>query len=153
MIHGIPDHFWWLQVFAQVEQHPPRTPVRIEKAGLPHPRDAGARVSVGIPRGQIADFRFPPDHRCRGLHVQDFGDHWQVHVDEVHPACDVLDHLRVDAPGGWVSGGAVVGGIVGLLLGRSKGAMLAGAGIGALLAASTAGGKDDEQGSLRVEPR
>jgi len=139
----------WERVMAQARTVPPRTFIQYPKYQLPHPRDAGARVSVGLPRGQIADYRFPPDHRCRGLHVQEFDGCWEIHVDEVHPECGALDHLRRDAPGAWTCLGAAVGGLLGAALGRSKGAAAIGAGLGALLARSSS----RDAGETRERPR
>jgi len=139
----------WGAVRREVASHPPRTLVAYPKRSLPHPRDAGARVSAGIPRGQIEDYRFPPEDDCGGLHVQEFDDRWEAHIDGVHPACDAVDHLRVDAPGAWVAAGGALGAAVGILLGRSKAAALAGAGIGALLAALTAGRSGEESRGAR----
>lgn len=126
--------------------------LRYPKASLPHPREAGARPSIGLPVGQTADYRFPPDHECRGLHVQEFSDHWLVHLDRVHPACDLMEHLRQDAPIAWTSTGAFLGGLVGLLIGRTKDAFLAGAGVGALVAANALE-KARAQGTGASEPR
>jgi hypothetical protein len=127
----------WHRIKEEVQRHPPKTFLRFRKRDLPHPKEAGAKVSLGIPRGQITDYRFPPGHDCRGVHVQEFDGYWEAHIDEVHPACDLVEHLRVDAPGGWVAVGALVGGLVGLAIGRSKGAFAAGACLGLLLSGAT----------------
>lgn len=111
--------------------------IDIGKRSIPHPIEAGARVSVGLPVGQVTDYRFPPSHDCSGLHVQEFEDYWSIHVDKVHPACDIFAHLREDAPSGWIAGGAALGALAGLALGRSSGAILAGAALGALVAVAT----------------
>lgn len=102
----------------------------IPKASVPDPSSAGALRSIGLPRGQSADFRFPPDAACQGVHVQDFGDSWRVHLDLVHPACSILDHVRSDTPrlGAYVSAtalGALAGGVYkgprGAIVGASAG--------------------------------
>jgi len=70
--------------------------ISIPKALLPHPSRAGAVRSFGMPRGQRDDWRFPPTREGSGLHVQDFGSEWRVHLDKVHPAIDLGRHLAVD---------------------------------------------------------
>lgn len=74
------------------------TVLDLPKTSLPTPQSAGARASFGLPVGQSADWRFPPDAQCRGLHVQDFGTDWRAHIDRVHPDCDLIEHIRYDAP-------------------------------------------------------
>ncbi len=128
----------WTTVYDEVSAHEPGTRVRYPKSWLPHPREAGAHVSVGIPVGQQGDYRFAPDASCRGLHVQDFGDDWIVHLDRVHPACDVVEHVRRDAPKAWVAGGAGVGAALGLAVsGGKKEGLFLGAALGLLTAALT----------------
>jgi len=101
----------WADVLAELRQRPPRTVIRVSRGLIAHPKAAGAARSVGVPRGQ----RFGGDWRwrlpdCSGLHVQDFGDHWEAHIDQVAPSCDLGGHLRADAPGVVVA--MVVGGVV-----------------------------------------
>ena len=129
---------WWTHL-RQAVLVAPQGRIQTPKYAVPHPRDAGAYVSVGLPVGQDADYRFAPEHDCRGVHVQSFGDHWLIHVDLVHPACGAVEHLRRDAPGTWVASATAVGGLLGLVLGRRKEAALAGAAIGAVLGVLTAG--------------
>jgi hypothetical protein len=123
---------WWAWLRTQALVQPTRK-IQAAKDRVPHPRDAGAYVSVGLPAGQDEDYRFPPEHDCRGVHVQSFASVWVIHVDVVHPACDPLEHMRVDAPGTWVAALTAAGGLVGLALGRRKEAAAAGALIGAAL--------------------
>jgi hypothetical protein len=88
----------WDDVRAALLDQPCGTVIAYAKTSLPAPSSAGAIASVGLPVGQTADWRFPPDADCRGLHVQDFGDTWHAHIDRVHPTCDLLEHIRQDAP-------------------------------------------------------
>jgi hypothetical protein len=130
----------WSRIGQLVSSKPARTRVRLPKAAVPHPREAGATISVGWPvledgRVQSADFRFPPDGTCRGLHVQEYAGCWIVHVDQVHPSCDFVGHVREDHPLGWHLGGATLGAAFGAAVGRSGGAALLGAGLGILIAA------------------
>lgn len=102
-------------------------------SSIVHPREAGATSAVGLPRGQSEDWRFPADERCSGLHAQRFGDSWRVHVDDVHPDCSLVDHARTDAPGVWVGGATLLGGI----FGHAFGSTLTGALVGATVGAAT----------------
>ena len=73
----------------------------------PHPEHSGAIRSIGLPKGQAADYRFPPDAMGRGLHVQEYRDHWKVHLDTRHPDVDPLGHIVSDVLG---MGGGKAGG-------------------------------------------
>jgi len=66
--------------------------------------------------------------------------HWantMVHVDRVNPDCGVFEHVRQDAPGAWTAGAGILGLLVGLALGRSGRAALAGAALGLALGTVT----------------
>lgn len=107
----LPSRLRWADVLAELRKRPPRTVLRVPCDAIAHPKAMGASRSVGVPRGQ----RLGGDWRwrlrdCAGLHVQDFGDHWEAHVDHVAPSCDLGGHLRADAPGVIVA--MVVGGVV-----------------------------------------
>ncbi|WP_170136164.1 hypothetical protein [Nannocystis exedens] len=108
-----------------LEREPAGAWIRLARASIVHPHMEGAVRSLGWPRGQIADWRFPPTPGCRGLHVHEYADRWEAHVDRVHPACDPLGHLQHDAPQILIGGGALVGGLLGLLLVRRQGRGLA----------------------------
>jgi hypothetical protein len=122
----------------RLASEPSGTRLRLEKHLAEHPTDGGLRPSVGLPVGQTADFRLRlPD--CRGLHVQDFGTHYEAHIDQTDPQCDLVAHLRDDAPVTLVVSSALIGGLLGLLVGASKEAFAAGlvlgAGLGGMAAA------------------
>ena len=125
----------WAYVFEQVARFPPGQRVEYLRSMLCHPLEAGAQVSVGWPVGQTADYRFPPDSSCRGLHVHEYATMWVVHLDQVHPECDMGEHLRRDAPAAWCVGGAVLGAALGAAMSKQEGGALAGAGLGLLAAA------------------
>lgn len=128
---------WWSHLRTLALSEPARRIV-VRRSEVPHPRDAGAYASAGLPIGQDEDFRFPAEHDCRGVHVQGFGAVWALHVDGVHPTCGVIEHLRADAPGTFIAALSAAGGLLGLALGRSKGAAVAGAIIGAAVGAMAA---------------
>ncbi len=122
----------WRRVLQQLETCPRGTFLRVPRSSVLHPLDAGFQYSIGLPRGQSADFRLTlPD--CRGLHVQDFGTHYEAHVDVVDPACDLGEHLFEDAPGALVASAAGLGGLAGLAVGRDGSAALVGVLVGGAL--------------------
>ncbi len=121
----------WGAVQAAAEQRPGAS-IRVDKGRLPHPLQAGAHRSHGLPVGQVADFRWQLAD-CRGLHVHEFAEHYAAHIDQVDPSCNIFEHIRRDTPGLFVVGAAKVGATVGVLLGRSLGGMLLGAAMGAAL--------------------
>lgn len=125
----------WTRLSAIVDEHPRGAFVKFTKQRVPHPRDAGAELSFGLPLGQRADFRFPPAHDCTGLHVHEYDEAWVAHRDAVHPECDPVDHLRNDAPKTFILASAGVGAALGAALGKgSRGAVVAGVGVGLLVA-------------------
>ena len=87
-------------------------------ADIAHPRSSGAKKSVGLPKGQSSDWRFPPEFDCAGMHAREYIDRWDVHVDSVHPECSIADHIRTDAPAVWLAGGTAIGLGVGFLFGH-----------------------------------
>ncbi len=133
----------WNGVVRVLKQYSPRTVVEIPKGGLPHPRAAGLSRSIGLPEGQSSDYRALLRGGA-GLHVKDFGTHYEAHIDEVHPDVDAIEHLRVDAPGVFVAGGVALGAVVARSLGASRDATVVGGVLGGLLAALVATRDDGE---------
>jgi len=122
----------WRAVARVLAEHPGRSahlPLTV-----PHPSRAGMRRSLGLPRGQAADYRGElSGGRC--LHVRTFVDHYVAHVDQVDPGRDVLGHLRADVPGLYLAGLAATAGALGARMGGWRGALaglLAGCLAGAL---------------------
>jgi hypothetical protein len=66
--------------------------------------------------------------------VKDFATHYEVHLDAVHPSVNLHEHLRVDAPGTYIAGGAALGALLGSALGKSKESTFVGAAVGGLVA-------------------
>jgi hypothetical protein len=125
----------WDQVRKELTQSPYHRTIVIPKDAIADPASAGALRSIGIPRGQSGDYRFPPDASCQGVHVQDYGDSWHVHLDLVHPACGVLAHVRADAPRlGAYAALAGIGGLAGGVFGRGKRDVIVGLSAGILTA-------------------
>ena len=132
----------WNGVIRVLSRYEPRTILRVEKGVLGHPKTAGMTTSIGLPEGQLADYRLVLSSGA-GLHVKDFGSHYEAHIDEVHPDVDAMEHLRRDAPGVYIAGGAALGAAVGRTLGTSKNATLVGALFGGLIAAAIAASRED----------
>ena len=132
----------WRGVVRVLGQYAPRTTFRVEKGVLCHPRAAGMSPSMGLPEGQIGDFRLALPNGG-GLHVKDFGTHYEAHLDEVHPDVNLVEHLRKDAPGVFIAGGVALGAVVGRSVGTSKDGTLVGAALGGLFAALLASTQDD----------
>lgn len=123
----------WLDVAEYLSGQDPGTIFRVPVSGMEHPLDSGMRRSAGLPLGQRSDFRFRLDE-CAGLHVRDFGTHYEAHIDKVDPSCDPVEHGLQDAPGATIIGTAALGALLGGFLGKSRDALFAGAAIGALVA-------------------
>lgn len=134
----------WQQVAQALAAQPPGTVLRVAKHQVEHPSASGLAPSVGLPYGQRADFRLR-HFDCSGLHVRDFGAHYEAHLDQVHPECGVVDHLRRDAPGTYLAAATALGALAGTLLGKKPEAIFAGAAIGGLLAMLTADSPSDPQ--------
>jgi hypothetical protein len=70
----------------------------VDKSEVPHPLAMGFERSLGIPEGQLADYRFGLADG-KGVHVREFGSFFRVHWDRVHPTLERWwDHLREDTP-------------------------------------------------------
>lgn len=124
----------WSEVALVLLAEPAGTIIRVPRHLAEHPLDAGLRPALGLPQGQRADFRLRLD-RDRALHVRDFGAFYEAHIDETDPEHGTLLRALRDAPGAGVTGTAVLGGLLGLLLGRSPRALVAGLVAGAALGA------------------
>lgn len=72
--------------------------VELDKQWLLHPSKVeGFKLSLGMPRGQVADYRMRlSDGRC--LHVVELRDRYLVHLDSVDPSDNPLGHLLSDTP-------------------------------------------------------
>ncbi len=54
--------------------------------------------SVGKIRGQLRDYRASIDDSYLGIHVVEFLDRYEIHVDSFDPMKKPLEHLIVDSP-------------------------------------------------------
>ncbi len=124
----------WRDVATSLWHQPAGTILCLRKGLLVHPRRAGMKQSIGLPEGQLADYRRLLSGG-RGLHVKVFRNHYEAHIDEVHPDVNPIEHLRQDAPGVFIGGGVALGAAVGAAVGRSGSSTAVGAAIGGVLAA------------------
>lgn len=125
----------WDKVLAELQRRPPGTKVRRACKAMPRPEDEGAQPAVGLPAGQVRDWRFPPNLDCSGLHVHEMDGGWEAHLDRVHPSCSPIEHARVDAPPLFIGGGVLLGALAGGLAGWKGAAFgaVAGGVLGAVL--------------------
>lgn len=130
----------WSEVERRLAAQAPGAVLVVKRTGIETPAAAGAVLALGLPRGELRGWRFPPSITCSGLHVHEYADHYVAHLDQVHPACDLLGHVQADAPELLAVG--TVGAFLGFLGGggvRRPGRALVGAVVGAVLGAAAAG--------------
>jgi hypothetical protein len=126
----------WKSLATALVPHPLGTRVRVARHLVEHPLDAGMQRSLAFPAGQRADYSLALD-ASRVLHVQDFGEHLEGYLHTRVPL--VLN--RQDATVDPVSGGMALGSILSMSMSRNKGAVFAGAILGALLGAALVNSK------------
>ena len=106
----------WESISRELLEAKPETYRRYPRGSVESPAAAGLHFGLGLPRGQLADWRKPLG-RCRGLHVWEFPGYFEAHVDSPDPECDPLAHLSTDEPWMIVAGGALAGAIFGRTMG------------------------------------
>jgi hypothetical protein len=84
--------------------------IRISKEVLPSLPEEYTETRLGEPRGARRQFR-----NSSGVHVREYEDQYEVHVDRVDPRTDPIGHLLRDSPETLLSAAA------GLLAARSLG--------------------------------
>jgi hypothetical protein len=127
------QYLTWSDVTNQLVEQPQVEFLRVDKRAIAHPRDAGMVRSVGLPVGQLLDWRWPSTH-CGPVHVREFLTYYTCHLDRANPHCDPVEHLAADTP--QLVAGAALGALVGIAFGQSKEAGLVGGLLGALLGAA-----------------
>lgn len=88
----------WADVERVLESSSPGVRMVLTKDKIIPPPDAGAQKSLGIPVGQSLDWRFPPRPDGAGLHVHEFPDRYEAHLDQIHPEVSTIKHLVFDLP-------------------------------------------------------
>jgi len=102
------------------------------RRGVPHPRNAGARLTSTWPTGQTADYLIegnPP------LAVREFPDRYEAFLDTARLATQVLGAVEQDPSKAMFVGAALLGGAIGTSMSNKREGMLLGAGLGLLFAA------------------
>ena len=87
----------WAGVANYLRSQPSPACLRVLKRDVQHPTVAGMTRSLGLPVGQIADWRMPHPN-CHGLHVREYLSYYTAHVDKKNPRCDLPAHLAEDTP-------------------------------------------------------
>jgi hypothetical protein len=108
--------------------------VRIARGGIPHPRDAGARVTTTWPVGQIADYALDDAAGQAPLAIREFSDQWQAFLMTAQVTNDIFKMIDKNPRAAFYTGAALVGGVVGTSVAKSKEGMLLGACLGVLVA-------------------
>jgi hypothetical protein len=81
----------------------------------------GFEESIGEPSGQLSDGRFPLEDGC-SVHSRTYDDHVGFHWDKVHPDSleNCIEHLRRDSPFLYVAGCTLTGAGLGALMSASS---------------------------------
>lgn len=125
------DPVWsWNDIAQQLATEPDGTTMIVYPYQVEPPKDAGMLPSLGVPAGQRSDYRLDFEGGVR-LVVSDFGQHYHAMLQRP-AAIAALEAVLRDSPGSTVAGMTALGALVGLALGRSAEAALAGAAIGGM---------------------
>ncbi|MEM0155293.1 MAG: hypothetical protein QW597_01650 [Thermoplasmataceae archaeon] len=103
---------FWNATLARVLMAGSLTIQKVDSFGnkVPDPFSSGLfRRSIGEPKGQIADWRASIEGSERGVHVVEFRDRYELHVDRYDPYKNPLKHIVYDSPKTGLS--LVLGGI------------------------------------------
>jgi len=96
---SMPD--FWNSVIAKALIDGSFTVRKIDNEGntVPEPLPSGLfRKSIGEPKGQIADWRASLEGSDRGVHVLEYRDRYEIHVDRYDPYKNPLKHVIYDSP-------------------------------------------------------
>lgn len=126
----------WHEVAQLLTAQPAGAVLRLQKHQVEHPSAAGLVASMGLPIGQRSDFRWSHGSAV-GLHVRDFGAHYEAYLERTDAARRLVEQLGTQAHGSHVAAMAALGALAGTLLGKKPEAVLAGAAVGGLLALLT----------------
>lgn len=61
------------------------------------PAEQGFRRSIGLVKGQNKDWRLALSNGS-GVHVREYDNHYEVHIDTVDPSKSIVKHLAADTP-------------------------------------------------------
>ncbi len=86
----------WAEVVMVLAAGEPGMEIALPLDELELPTDAGMTRSVGLPKGQLKDWRSETMPDGSGLHVLEFVDHYEVHIDRVDPHANLPGHVVQD---------------------------------------------------------
>jgi hypothetical protein len=109
--------------------------IRIARGRIPHPRDAGARLTTTWPVGQVADYALDAGPGQAPLAIREFSDQWQAFLMTAQIANGMFSMIEKNPRAALYSGAALLGGVVGTSLSKSREGMVLGVGLGLLVAA------------------
>ena len=125
----------WNAIRGHVAAHSDPRGLWYERGSMPHPRDAGARLTTTWPVGQLADYTLDGPPGEAPLTIREFESHWQVILDTARLTTQALDTVDQDPSKAIYLGAAILGGAIGSSMSNKREGMLLGAGLGLLFAA------------------
>jgi hypothetical protein len=125
----------WAKVYRTLGSQRGVRGVRIARGAIPHPRDAGGRLTTSWPVGQIADYAVPAPIGGSQMVVREFPDRWEACLDTAAMTARVAQAVERDPSNAMYIGAALLGGAIGSSVSGTRQGMMAGAGLGLLLAA------------------
>lgn len=128
----------------------------LPRGRLPHPRDAGARLTMTWPVGQIADYALDGPPGQAPLMIREFPAHWHAFIPGVQSAPEAsasVDPKASGAPFVAAAGAAMLGGAIGASLSNKRAGVLVGAGIGILVAAALTAMIDEAEPTKPKRPK
>ncbi|CAM4282358.1 Glycine zipper domain-containing protein [Corallococcus exiguus] len=143
----------WHAVAKLLSSQPPGSKVRLRRSLTQHPKDGGLVPTLGLPVGQRADYRLDYGGE-QVLYVQDFGTHLEARLDPRRPPVTrAAIGASSEAPDtDAMLGGAAVGGLIGLLFGRSSSSVVTGLVLGAV-AGLAANAAESSPGTMAAIPK
>ena len=92
---------FWNSILARALIEGRLTVRKIDDSGYPIPEPSSSglfRRSVGEPKGQLADWRASIGGSVRGVHVLEYSDRYEIHVDNFDPYKKPFQHTLFDSP-------------------------------------------------------
>lgn len=89
----------WKNIVLKLVSYPPHKKIiLIPKYLIPHPRLAGAKKRLGdIKLGKETDWEFLLP-KGQSFHIEEYRDHYEVHLDYISPSVNWWAHIKEDAP-------------------------------------------------------
>ncbi len=93
------DEFWNTMIAELLIRGKMNVPKISNGHHIPGPETTGIfRKSIGELKGQTADWRATVGGSDRGIHVVEFDDHYEMHIDQFDPRKNPIKHLLIDSP-------------------------------------------------------